>query len=57
MKSTSRNLDQEVDSMINLEKNLAKYILKTEEKRRSTFRNMTLNELIEEIPTVTFKKI
>ena len=59
MKSTSRNLEQEVDGMIALEKSLAKHLLKTEERRRSTFRQMTLKELIDDIPSVKFyfKKI
>jgi hypothetical protein len=52
MKSTSRNLEQEVDGMIALEKSLAKFLLKTEERRRSTFRQMSLKELIDDIPSV-----
>ena len=52
MNSTNVNLEKDVDDLFNLEKQLAKNTLTQEQRRRSTFKQITLKELNQQIPYV-----
>ncbi len=52
MNSTNVDLEKDVDDLFNLEKQLAKNTLTQEQRRRSTFKQITLKELNQQIPYV-----
>lgn len=56
MNSNSSNLEDEVNRMVNIEKMLAKNLLSTEERRKSTFKATTLRSLNQSNPNFNWKE-